>query len=255
MTSFPLPRASQEQYTLYYQKVIKKGALSNYKVVWPGAMLECRFKADSIKDLISPMSVFIVARGKEFEYAVLDNRKTFFKLPKKYYTLCFPNISLSAVPQNNRMRVQVTGTKVHELPYIPKSFLELKKLKTTRKRRRTSTNISPPAKRVENIDFSCNDTPSWHVLLAAKGEDKLLKKQIVETIRSIILKTDETTITLRDPFESLQNITELQTSAENVQLLKIIVSFIYHYCRAELGLNFSQEPIKISEALIARLSA
>ena len=255
MTTFPLPRASQEQYTLYYQKVIKKGALSGYKVVWPGSMLECRFKADSIKDTISPQSVFIVAKGKEFEYAVLDNRKTFFKLPKKYYTLCFPNISLSAVPQNNRIKVQVTEKKFHELPYIPKSFLELKKLKTYRKRRRTSTNASPPVKRVENIDFSTNNTPSWHVLMVEKKEDKLLKKQIVETIRSIILKTDETAITLRDPFESLVNINELQTSAENVQTLKTIVSFIFHYCRAELGLNFSQEPITISEALIARLSA
>ena len=254
MTTFPLPRASQEQYTLYYQKVIKKGALNGYKVVWPGMMLECRFKADSIKDVISPQSVFIVSKGKEFDYAVLDNRKTFFKLPKKYYTLCFPNISLSTVPQNNRMRVQVTEKKFHELPYIPKSFLELKKIKTSRKRRRT-TNTSPPARRVENIDFSTSNTPSWHVLMVEKGEDKLLKKQIVETIRSIILKTDETAISLRDPFESLANISELQTSAENVQTLKTIVSFIFHYCRAELGLNFSQKPIKVSEALIARLSA
>lgn len=253
--TFSLPRAPQEQYSKYYLTSIKKGVLNSYKIVWVGVPLKCRFKSDQVKDVLSPSNIFIVKKEDSYEYCVIDNRGNCYKLPKKYYSIAFPNISLSAVPENNKMEVQITKKQKQILPFIPQSFLEMKRLKTTRKRRRVAYVESPPERTVESIQFNVSKVPSWHVLQLSENKDHLLKRMIIEKMRSFILQVDETTMSLNDPFQDLQNIEDLLENTENITKFKTIVSFIFHYCRAEFGLNHSKNPVKISEEFVEALSS
>jgi len=252
---FSLPRAPQEQYSKYYLTTIKKGALNRYKIVWVGCPLECRFKSNDVKDFLSPKNIFIVKKEDVFEYCVIDNRGNCYRLPKKYYSLGFPNISLCNVPENNEMEVQITKKQKQVLPYIPKSFLESKRLKTTRKRRRVSYVESPPEKTIESINFNVSQpVPSWHILQYSEKKNDILKRLIVQKMRSVIKKIDDSSMSLNDPFEELEKIDCLFSSVENVTKFKTIIGFIYHYCRAELGLSFLNDPVKISEASVEALN-
>lgn len=252
--AFSLPRAPQEQYSKYYLTTIKKGALNQFLIIWVGCPLQCRFKSNDVKDILSPKHIFIVKKDDVFEYCVIDNRGNCYRLPKKYYSLGFPNISLSSVPENNLMEVQITKKQKQTLPYIPKSFLENKRLKTTRKRRRISYVESPPEKTVETINFEVSRVPSWHILQRSENQKHLLKRLIVEKMRSVIKKIDETSMTLNDPFEDLEKIDFLFDSVENVTKFKTILGFIYHYCRAELGLSYLNQIVSISEESVEALN-
>lgn len=252
--SFSLPFSDQEQYSKFYLTTIKKGALASYKIVWVGTPLSYRFKSETMKDKLTPSNIFIVKKKDKFEYCVIDNRNNCFKLPKKFYTLAFPNISLNSVPKDNKIDVQITESSKQTLPYIPNSFLEMKRLKTTRKRRRLTYVETPPETTTAEIQFKVSRIPSWHVLQLSENKDLLLKRQIVEKLRALIKQTDESTMVLNDPFESLHSIEELSNSNEFLQKFKIIASFISHYCRAELGLAHTADPPKISKGFVEALN-
>ena len=122
--NYPLPRASQECWTKWYNHTITYGALKNKTILWCAQELPCRFKSEQVKDVIGPHHVFILKLNQQFFYAVIDATETIYRLPKKYYTACFPGIQYSQVPKNNRCKVRLTGRRHIELPYIPESFLE-----------------------------------------------------------------------------------------------------------------------------------
>ena len=256
---FPLPRSSQENYSKFFQTTIKKGALQGYVIQWVGAPLPCRFKSDQIKNIISPQHVFILQSDKEdiFEYAVIDNRGNACKLPKKYYTMCFPSISLSSVPKDNRFEIQITKRKKIRLPFIPDSFLQQKRMKINRKRRKMYHNVeSPHTESVESINFNIPHIPSWHVLQSQSTQGESVKKQIVQLIRYIIKKTDDSSFVLKDPFEDIQSMDDLQNKEEFHQKLKIIVAFIYHYARSELNIHpYVPNLLKNAEEFVANLNA
>ena len=133
--SYPLPRASQEQYTKWFKKKVERGIFKEYSILWVGTELPCRFRSEDLKTIISPQHVFIV-KGDVFEYAVVDSTDTFFRLPKKFYTYCFPGVHYSNIPQDNKMNIQLTKNTNVTLPFIPDSFAEQKRNKCGRKRRK-----------------------------------------------------------------------------------------------------------------------
>jgi len=256
--TFPLPRSSQEHYSKFFQTTVKKGVLQGFTIQWVGSPLPCRFKSEQIKNVISPQHVFIM-KGKDediFEYALIDNRGQAYKLPKKYYTVCFPSIALASIPEDNRFEIQITKRKKMRLPFIPDSFLEQKKQKTNRKRRKMYHNVeSPPSQSVETIDFNTSNVPSWHVLQNNPSGNKNAKKEIIQLIRTIIKVTDSSSFILKDPFEDIKSIEELKNKPELHEKFKIIVSFIYHYARAELNIHPNTDALlKTAEEFCANLN-
>ena len=88
----------------------------------------------------------------------------------------------------------------------------------------------------DKIDFD-EVYPQWHVLHNYQNKDDSLKKQIMLLIRSLVKHADTNiNYTLKDPFESIQNINDIKNNKEFLTTLKIIVSFIFNYCRSELGI-------------------
>ena len=61
---FPLPRASQQCYSKWYNTVVDTGALNGYKILWVGSQLACRFKSESIHDNVGPHNVFILKNAQ-----------------------------------------------------------------------------------------------------------------------------------------------------------------------------------------------
>ncbi len=257
---YPLPRSSQENYTKYFNKVIQKGCLENYKVLWVGSPLPCRFKSNETKGILAPNNVFIVKKDEEFQYAVMDNKENMFKLPKKFFTVCFPNVSINSIPENNRVQYQITKKEKVFLPYIPDTFLEQKKMKTSRKRRKmyhNQTMESPPAEKdVESIDFTNKKIPSWYVLQKKEKKKEIFKRQVVLMIRSIISLVDASNFVLEDPFHRVKEMEDIHKKEEYMEKMKIIISFIFHYCRAELGIHINNtDMIKTAEEFCASLNA
>lgn len=256
--TYPLPRSSQEHYTKFFQTTIKKGVLQGCTIQWVGQPLPCRFKSEQIKSIISPQHVFILKGTDEnsFEYALIDNRGFAYRLPKKYYTMCFPSISLSSIPEDNRFEIQITKRKKMRLPFIPDSFLAQKKQKTNRKRRKLYHQVeSPPAQSVESIDFSVKDVPSWHVLQNSCSNKTTFKKDVIQMIRSLVKLADSSFFTLKDPFEDVASIEDLKNNVELHEKFKTIVSFLYHYARAELNIHpINDDLTKNAEEFAANLS-
>ena len=225
---YPLPMAPQECYTKWFRHKITKSSLSSYEVVWVGKQLNKRFRADPN---VSPENIFICQNGDKFEYILIDSTDDIHKLPKKYYTVCFPGIQYSNVPKNNRMKVRLTNKITLELPYIPQAFLESKKHKT-RKRRRLLTSKSTSE---QHIDFN-QQFPRWHVLQNDQN-DIPIKKEIMLLIRSLVKYTDKNNnYAIKDPFEGIRQLSDIKKNKELLSRLNIISGFVYHYCRSELGI-------------------
>lgn len=236
-----MPRASQECWTKWYNHTASYGALKNKTVMWAAQELPCRFKSDQVKDVIGPHHVFILKLNTKFFYAIVDSTETLYRLPKKYYTSCFPGIQYSQVPKNNRCKVRLSGRRTIELPYIPESFLEQKKTKTTRKRRRTEVKNTE----IENLDFSVT-TPEWSVL-GERKEPETNKDDIFHLIRSVIAYSDTNeNFSLKNEFEDI-TVEQIKNSDELREKMKSIISFIYYYCRNELGFFQHRPPISISD--------
>ena len=122
---YPLPIASQENYTKWFRHKIKKGNFKNYEIVWVGKQLKQRFKFANVS--VESENIFICKLNDKFEYILIDVDQNIYKLPKKYYTTCFPGIQHNNVPKNNRIEVNVSEKIKVLLPFIPQSFLESKK--------------------------------------------------------------------------------------------------------------------------------
>lgn len=107
MTSnYPLPRANQECWTKWYNHTITHGALKNKTILWVAQELPCRFKSEQVKDIIGPHHVFILKLNDTFSYGVIDETETMYRLPKKYYTACFPEYNIHRFQR-------ITGVKLN----------------------------------------------------------------------------------------------------------------------------------------------
>ena len=230
--NFPLPIASQEHYTKWFKKSIKKGVFKNYIIMWVGEQLQCRFKSDTSTEIL-PQNVFICKKKNVFEYLVIDKNDDIYKLPKKHYTTCFPGIQYNNIPEKNRVKVKINKKITIELPYIPQSFLDQKRNKTNRKRRRlTSSN----RKSEENMDFN-EVYPVWHVLQNSQNKESDMKKKVLLLVRSLVKYADNNVnYVVKDPFEAIQEIEDIKNNKNILKTLKIIIGFVFHYCRSELGI-------------------
>ena len=233
---FPLPRAPQQSYTKWYNHTVKGGTFNKYTILWVGSQLDCRFKSDTIAEKIGPHNVFILKKNQTFAHAVIDNTESLYRLPKKYYTACFPGIQYNTIPKSNMVEVQITKRKKIQLPYIPPSFLQQKKMKTSRvKRRRTQS--TDDVSQVENIDFN-KEHPQWHVLTNDQVRNNPLKKDIMLLIRSVIhFAYDTNSFEVKDPFSDISSIEDIRGDESKLRKLKNIIGFIFYYCRSELGVH------------------
>lgn len=234
-TQFPLPRAPQQSYTKWFDKTITGGRFNKYTIVWVGSQLDCRFKSETIGEKIGPHNVFILKKNGVFAYAVIDNTETLYRLPKKYHTSCFPGIQYNSIPKNNEMRVRITKRQTIKLPFIPHSFLQQKKLKTNRSKRKRSN--STESNTIEQIDFN-KSHPQWHVLTNEQVSHSSIKKELMLLIRSVLDHScNNDSFDLKDPFGDISSVGDIQSNENRMKRLKLIVSFLYHYCRSELGCN------------------
>lgn len=241
--TFPLPKPNQILHTRFFRKVVENGILSGYEILWVGTPLTCRFKSATLKNVVGSQHVFILQKGEDFEYAVVDINNAFYKLPKKFFTSCFTNVTLANVPRHNRMNVKLTKHETVSLPYIPDSFYQSKLQKTTRKKRKIPQSDE---KTVENIDYG-KTFPSWTLLESPVIKHDTMKKSVMILIRSIIKEADRgSEYFLPTPFDAT-SLNELQSNPTEVAKLKLIVCFIYHYCRAELGCFVDEEFSSVRE--------
>ena len=231
--AFPLPRASQQHYTRWYNMLIKApDCLKNYTILWVGHTLPVRFKSENLSEIIGPHHVFICKKNSDFQYVVIDKSETIYKLPKKYYTSCFPGIQYNSVPKGNIISMKLTNQTTIDLPFIPPSFLQQKKNKTGRiKRKRTSSDIE---EKVDEIDFEISG-PTWHILQNSQNKGNRVKQGTMSLIRQLIEYSDtHVDFHLKDPFAEISNLEDLKND-QYISKLKLITSFIYHYARSEFG--------------------
>lgn len=244
--AFPLPRAPQHAYTKWYNFTAKSGTFSRYTILWVGSMLDCRFKSETVSSIIGPHNVFILKKNSTFAYAIMDNTETLYRLPKKFHTACFPGIQYSSVPTNNRINVKITKRSSIELPFIPHTFLQQKKLKGSRLKRKRSQS-SDVTSQIEQIDFSKRH-PSWHVLNNDLVKDVPVKKELLVLIRSMMnYAIQAPSFRLKDPFLDIFSLEDLKNDENRMKTLKLIVSFIFHYCRSEFGC--SEIPVQTGSSI------
>ncbi len=233
--SFPLPRASQANYTKYFKHTVGSGPLIRYRILWVGQPLDCRFKSDDLKATVGPHNVFILKKGASFEYALVDNTESVHRLPKKYFSTCFPGVQYTAIPPDNMIKIKITRNESIEVPYIPTSFLQQKRLKTTSSKRKRSHSLNDESRCVEAIDFGATH-PEWHVLTNSQIRDDPNKRRIMCLIRMLIQHADVTQGYIpTDPFDGIVDLKDLLNDTVRTTRLKTILGFIVHYCRSEMG--------------------
>ena len=77
-----------------------------------------------VEKVIKPKHVFITQTAEGiFKHRLLGNENVFSNLPKRLYSVCFPKIHVSAVPENNRITIPISDKSELTLPYIPDGFL------------------------------------------------------------------------------------------------------------------------------------
>lgn len=234
---FPLPRAPQHCYSKWYNHTVESGTFKNYTILWVGSQLPCRFKSETINDNIGPHNVFILKKNKSFAYAVIDNTEHLYRLPKKFFTACFPGVQYNSIPTNNRIKIKITRNQTIEVPFIPQSFLMQKKQKTTRTKRKRSASIESTDTNIENIDFN-RTYPSWHVLTNDQNKASPIKKEILCLIRHVLDYIDSNdSFRLESPFKDIHTLEDFKNNPNRMKNLKTCIAFIYHFCRSELGCN------------------
>lgn len=231
---FPLPRAPQECYSKWYNMKVETGTFKGYTVLWVGSQLSCRFKSETINDNIGPHNVFILKKSaNQFVYCVIDNTDTMYSLPKRFFTTCFPGVQYNHVPTNNLIKIKITKDDTIEVPYIPKAFLQQKRKKTSRAKRKRS--VSESTTEIEKINFNTT-YPEWHVLTNNQNTNKPIHKEILILIRQLMLYADRNDIfEIENPFQNISTLNDLKNDQHAMKILKTVTGFIYHFCRSELG--------------------
>ena len=239
---FPLPRAPQQCYSKWYNHKLDTGALKGHTILWVGSQLTCRFKSESINDNIGPHNVFILKKNPDtFAYAVIDNTDTIYRLPKKFFTTCFPGVQYNNIPPNNRIKIKLTRKDTIEVPYIPKSFLQQKKRKTSRGKRKRSVSMDNNNK-TEEINFNTS-YPEWHVLKNDQNINSPIQKQILMLMRNLMIYADNNDMfDLENPFHEIVSLEDIKKDERKMKQLKLITGFLFHFCRSELGCSNIPNP-------------
>ena len=231
MESFSLPTPSQENFTHWFGKKIVGGEV----VVYPGETLPCTTKHRQLKQKVQPKHVFITQNGEAFQYKLYGSDRQFIALPKRLYSVCFPNISLHSIPTDNRIRIRLTEQTTTVVPVIPDAFLEQKRSK--QKRAASAQPQTRASAKRQRSESNASKYDGWIIhtpLSTTQNSPQVTKEDLINYIHTVIRYVDtKASMVVRNPFEGAQTIEEVLQS--NRPELQTIVRFIYHFMRTECG--------------------
>jgi len=229
---FPLPALTQERFTKWFNTGISDK--SDEVIVYPGEQLNCSTKTNVLKKKLKPKHIFITKNSRgQFFHRVMGDDGRFQMLPKRLYAMCYPSVSFASVPENNRVRVKLSQRTTITLPYIPDSFYEQKRRASQR------TSSRPKRQREATIEETVHEAyRGWN---PPEPEEMMDKKSMMAHIRSAIELAESSGTDISPPFTG-----DLDSNKEASTQFSVIVKFVYHYCREELGFPPTPHTIHIS---------
>lgn len=224
-TDFPLPALTQESFTKYFGTHIENGE-DGETILYPGEQLKCASKTSVLKKHLQPKHIFITKTSDgKFNHRVLGDDGVFTQLPKRLYAMCYPNISFTSIPNNNRVRVKLSTMTTVTLPFIPDSFYEQKKRATKRgsaRPKRTREDTRPELTRTAKYYRGWNPPAP---------PAKMSKMDMLGNIRAAIELVDKQSVDVGPPIEG-----DIDSDEKSRAAFGTIVKFVYHYARGELGM-------------------
>lgn len=234
MESFPLPVLTQDQFSTYYGKNIPREDNKIEKIVYPGKKLTCPSKSRNLKKYIKAQNVFITESEGKFQHRIFGSDNQWSVLPKRLHSLCFPKIHLGSIPENNRIKIQLTDTIYQTLPYIPDEFYRQKIHKAerptkpvTRRNKRQKTNEQ---KQINNDE----EYFGWKVEGIQNKTQQITKESLMQDIKYAMDEIHNNKLVVKHPFENIKNIND---NPEAIQTFTTIVRFVYHYVKEELRMQ------------------
>lgn len=222
MLDFPLPALTQERFTKFFNTAIHEK--SDEVIVYPGEQLQCSTKTNVLKKKLKPKHIFITKNAKgQFFHRVMGDDGRFQLLPKRLYAMCYPSVSYASVPEGNRVRVKLSQRTTITLPYIPDSFYEQKRRASQRTSTRPKRNREPVVEKTVVEAYRGWNPPEL--------EEMMDKKSMMAHVRSAIDMAEKTATDIPPPFTG-----DLDTNKDAASQFSVIVKFVYHYCREELGI-------------------
>lgn len=224
-TDFPLPALTQESFTKYFGTDIDSGD-DKETIVYPGEQLQCASKTSVLKKHLKPKHIFITKTASgSFNHRVMGDDGVFTQLPKRLYAMCYPNISFSSIPNNNRVRVKLSTMTTVTLPFIPDSFYEQKK-------RATKRGSARPKRAREDTRQEITRTAKYYRGWNPPAPPSCMSKQsMLGNIRAAIEAVDSQCIDVAPPIEG-----DIDSDDKARAAFGTIVKFVYHYARGELGM-------------------
>ncbi len=224
--SFPLPPPTQNRFTEWFRKTVPN---TDEVIVYPGEQLPCSTRSRTLKKVIKPKHVFITqCADGTFKHRLLGNENVFSNLPKRLYSVCFPKIHVSAVPENNRITIPISDKSELTLPYIPDEFYAQKVAKAER-------HVNPEHRRTKRRRTQATPAPNpnyrgWATLRGRR--ENCNKYALLRHIRSTIDALDAKHVVPHNPFAQCND------SFDGVEdTLATVIQFIYHYARGEMRMG------------------
>jgi len=240
MDKFPLPAITQERFTEYFSKFVPREDGIQEEIIFPGEPLPTNSRSRSLKKIVKPKHVFVtrVKSGNQYKYyhRLLGNDNIYSFLPKRLHSVCFPKIHLGSVPSNNRISIKISDKHTVELPFIPDDFFKQKQNKSERPSNKplTRRNVKRPrTNSYKNNENKYISYSGWAIFgMDNETDDNNLKKSLLfNQLQNFMDYADDENIVVPHPFENTQD------SSQNIQMLKNIFQFVYHYARDELRMR------------------
>lgn len=234
MAEFTLPPLTQDDFSSYYGKPIPRLDGVVETIVYPGQRLTCSSRSRNIKKHVQPRNVFItkIVEDGTFQHRLCGNDNVWSILPKRLHTACFPKIHIGSIPNNNRVRLQLTDTIYEVLPYIPDEFYKLKQVKAERPGKPVTRRLKRQRLHEEQ---SKEQLPyvGWFVsgIEEPPEETGISKQTMMNHLKHIMDRVSMSDTIVDNPFERVKNPLEL------TEQFKTIVQFVHHYCREELRMQ------------------
>jgi len=207
---YPLPCASKTHFHQWSGKIIQKGALEGYTVVWVGTPSSKR---------ISIHNIHILQKDNTYMYATRKGT-TFLRLCNKYVDKFFNKYTLNDIPPGNRC-VQCMYDTLVDVPFVPDAVYRAlqKKPKENLKRPRSMVDFDIPY-------------PTWR----NNPPRPSIKHQITGSFGKMFHDADTLeNYHIPDPFAEFLSMNALLESEEGRMRYNIVAGFIFHYCRDNLG--------------------
>tara|TARA_Y100000389_G_scaffold194535_1_gene224693 strand:- start:402 stop:1124 length:723 start_codon:yes stop_codon:yes gene_type:complete len=225
---FPLPNLSQEQFSSFYGKKTN----NNETIVYPGIKLPCSTKNKNIKRHIGPKHVFIVKSNGTFTHRILGSDNQWSVLPKRLHSVCFPKVHLASIPDNNRIKIQLTDTIFETLPFVPDEFYK-QKVKKAKEPNKPVTRRNKRKRLVNSARRVTEPYEGWKIEGIAKKPNKISKNTLIGKIRTCVdIASDKV---IGNPFDA--NL----SSDEAKRAFTTVVQFVHHYAREEFNMQIVEK--------------